>query len=172
MVDVLANLRDTLGNTARQAWEGEEDARQALESTLEGNSDDIEACFDAADTQACLERIFEDNNLGSGIEQDWDGGDFADIITSLRDVQMDWSPDARNAVREIAANNDLSQLHRWCTTGQVDRVRDEIDTGNFSEQLNAEYGFASPSTGRQCLQAVALIQDVRTDLREAWETAM
>lgn len=171
MVDVLNNLRDTLRSTAQQAWEGEESARRALEQTLDDHSDDIEDCFDVPDTQACLEGIFDAFEIDEDLEGDWDATEFADIITDLRDIQANWGADARDAVRQVAENNNLNQLHRWCTTGRVSDVAEEIDASDFSSELQAEFGFSSPSTARQCLQAVALIQDVRSDLQEAWETA-
>lgn len=171
MVDVLANLRSTLASTARSAWDDQEDARQSLEATLDGFGDEIEDCFDETNARSCLEGVFEDNNIGQDIESDWDGSDFADVIANLRSIGQQWSPDAREAVREIARDNDLDELHRMCTTGRVNDVADEINASGISEELQAEYGFGSPSTARQCLQAVSLAKDVRSDLEEAWETA-
>lgn len=171
MVDVLDNLRSTLASTARGAWEGQEDARQALERSLDEHASDIRDCFDVPNSQACLEGIFDGFGIGEDLEGDWDGSAFADVITNLRDVGQQWSPEAREAVREIAQANDLDELHRMCTIGRVQDVADRLNATNFSDELNAEYGFSSPSSARECLQAVSLIQDVRTDLRQAWETA-
>lgn len=162
MTDELENLRDTLRQTVQGAWNDEDAVAFAsdIEDAVPGDlADEFLDCTQSGQAlRPCMKQKVDETGLDDSFEGVWDGAPTS-LLTSLRRVQTQFSDEARETIRDIASQNNLSEHNRNCA---------QAEYGEVSSDLNLD---STPANYQDCVTAVAAAQDIRQDLKRAWGTA-
>lgn len=158
----LDNLRDTLRSTVGSAWNSEdavEFAQQIDDAVPGGLADAFLDCTESGRSiEDCFEEKADEEQLDGSFDQVWDNAP-TDLLTQLRRVQRQWDDEARESVRSIAQQNNLSELNTLCARAEYSDVSDELNLD------------ATPSDFKDCVTQVSRAQDISNDLKQAWGTA-
>lgn len=161
MVD-LEDLRGDLERTAEQAWNSEEavEFAQDIEDAVPGDlADELVDCATSGQSiRDCFAEKADETNLDDDFESVWSGAPTG-LMTQLRQVQQKWDDEAKEAVRSIAQDANLSELNRLCA---------DAEYGDVASQLSLD---STPANFEECVTMVADAQDLRQDLKSAWGTA-
>jgi len=166
--EIRGNIRDV----ARSAWDLDDDEISNFRGTLRstssglGVSDAFEECTQERNFRSCLIEWAAENELDDAFEGDWEDNAPSGLLDNLRDIGDAWGPEEVQQARDIALNADLDRLNRMCSRGQIDDVQDELDM----DAVDDLGGPNNITNFQECVEAVALAQDLSSTLKDAWGT--